>query len=203
MSALVEVVKGEPRVDSRLLAEQLGNAHESVMRLLTDYQADFEQLGILRFQIGEITGRGQPAKFTLLNEDQAYLLLTYSRNTAKVRALKVRLVQAFRDARSGQTVTSIEYLPGYHELHSLAHELAAGSPNERFVHMNLNKLVNKTVGIGSGERQTVATPTKSAIVVAQTLATKAMSGAKDHHDGYQAAKQALGKFHTLLIGGAS
>ena len=89
----------EPRADSRDITQHLGNPHETVMRLVNDYRADFEQFGILRFQIGEIQGRGQPEKFALLNEDQTYLLLTYSRNTARVRALKVKLVQAFGAAR--------------------------------------------------------------------------------------------------------
>ncbi|MGP0172355.1 Rha family transcriptional regulator [Pseudomonas sp. NCHU5208] len=93
--------QNETRVDSRVIAEQLGNQHESSMRLIRTYKTDFEELGILRFQIGEIIGRGQPEQFALLNEDQAYLLLTYSRNTKKVRALKVNLVIAFREARYG------------------------------------------------------------------------------------------------------
>ena len=91
---------GEARVDSRLIAGQLGNQHESSMKLLRSYREDFEELGILRFQIGEITGRGQPEQFALLNEDQTYLLLAYSKNTKRVRSLKVRLVKAFRDARN-------------------------------------------------------------------------------------------------------
>ena len=80
-------------------------------------------------------------KFALLNEDQAYLLLTYSRNTARVRELKVRLVKAFRDARIAADTRKGEYLPTYHRLHDDIHALASGSPNERHVHGNINKLV--------------------------------------------------------------
>jgi hypothetical protein len=32
------------------------------------------------------------------------------------------------------------------------------------------------------------------------IAAQAMARAKNHHDGYEAAKQDLGKFQTLLIG---
>lgn len=35
----------------------------------------------------------------MLSEDQCYLLLTYSRNTVRVRSLKVALVRAFGSAR--------------------------------------------------------------------------------------------------------
>ncbi len=102
MSAIELILhQGEQRVDSRVIAKQLGNQHESLMKQIRSYKSDFEELGILRFEIGEIIGRCQPEQFALLNEDQAYLLLTYSRNTKKVRALKVNLVMAFREARYG------------------------------------------------------------------------------------------------------
>lgn len=191
MTALQLVTsKAEPRVDSRLIAEQLGLQHESVLKLVSLYASDFEQFGKLRFQIGA-SGAGQKTKSALLNEDQCYLLLAFSRNTAKVRALKVNLVTAFREARSGQQVDALEYLPGYHALHDRAHELAKDSSNEKFVHMNLAKLVNRTVGIGSGERGSVPPAVKSRIVVAQELALRAMEAANDHHDAYAKAKVAL------------
>ena len=73
----------EPRVDSRIIAGQLGVEHESFRKLIYQYQADFEEFGILRFEIGEIKGRGQPEKYALLNEDQSYLGLTYAQNTPR------------------------------------------------------------------------------------------------------------------------
>lgn len=95
---------GVHRVDSRLLAKQLGNQHESVMKSIKAYPADFEELGVLRFEIGKPpTGSkgGRPEEYALLNEDQCYLLLTYSRNTLRVRKLKISLIKAFREARYG------------------------------------------------------------------------------------------------------
>ena len=182
--------KAEARVDSRLLAQHLGNAHESVMRLLTDYRADFEAFGILRSEIREISGRGQPAKFALLNEDQAYLLLAYSRNTAKVRALKAKLVLAFGEARRAAELTA-EYLPTYHGLHDQLHTLAAGSPNERWVHANMNKLVSRVAGVESGQRPAAGVPQKAMLIAAQHIATQAMQGAADHHEAHARAKAAL------------
>ncbi len=194
--------KAEARVDSRLLAQHLGNQHENVVQLLRDYRADFEELGILRFETGEITGRGQPAKFALLNEDQAYLLLAYSRNTAKVRALKVKLVLAFREARRAAELTA-EYLPTYHGLHDQLHALAAGSPNERWAHANLNKLVNKAAGIESGQRPVAGVPQKAMLIAAQHIATQAMQGATDHREAHAKAKAALAPLmpHKLIAGG--
>ena len=85
----------EPRVDSRDIAKRLGLKHHSTYKVLKERKADFKQFGLLRFEIQVIDGKGQPGKYAMLNEDQAYLLLTYSRNTAKVRELKIKLVKAF------------------------------------------------------------------------------------------------------------
>ena len=192
--------KGEARVDSRILAGQLSLQHQNVFEMLKDYQADFEELGLLRFETGKVT-KGRPQKFGLLNEDQCYLLLSFSRNTPTVRALKVNLVKAFKQARAGQEMHAIEYLPGYHQLHDLVHQLAAGSPNERFVHMNLNKLVNSAVGISAGQRSSAPAPVRALTVVAQTFALKAMEGAQDHREGYALAKHALQAFGALSLAG--
>lgn len=179
------------RIDSRLLAALLGNRHQSLFELVKGYRADFEALGILQFQTGEIQGRGQPEKFALLNEDQAYLVLTYSRNTARVRALKVRLVKAFREARYCADTRTAEYLPTYHRMHDMIHDLASGSPNKKFVHANVNKLVNKVAGVEAGQRASAPLPQQALLIVAQSLAARAMEGALDHRDGYQRVKQSM------------
>ncbi|MFT2536506.1 Rha family transcriptional regulator, partial [Escherichia coli] len=73
-------------MDTRAMADQLGRKHQNVYEMVKDYQADFEQLGKVRFETGPLIGSktGQKEKFALLNEDQCYLLLTFPRNTAKV-----------------------------------------------------------------------------------------------------------------------
>jgi len=183
--------KAEPRVDSRLLAQHLGNKHHSVFLLLKNYRADFEQFGILRFQTEVIASRGQPEKFALLNEDQAHLLLTYSRNTAKVRALKVQLVKAFAQARRAAAVRQMDYLPAYHAMQERIHELAQGSPNEHFLHMNVNKLVNKAAGVEAGQRPNAPLPKQSVLAVAQMMAAAALQGATDRHEIQGLVKAAL------------
>lgn len=198
MPLSLDIGKPEPRIDSRLLAQSLGVQHESVAKTLNAYRADFETFGLFRFQIGEVTC-GRPERYAMLNEDQAYLLLTYSRNTARVRELKVKLVKAFGEARKAATQRSTEYLPTYHDLHDQIGLLAADSCNARFVHMNVNKLINSVAGIDSGERGRVAMPTQSLLITAQNIATKAMRGAKDHHEGYQRAKSALLKLSALTF----
>ncbi|WP_095149074.1 Rha family transcriptional regulator [Pseudomonas sp. Irchel s3a18] len=103
--------KGEARADSRVLAAQLGNQHENTYDLIKRYEADFRQLGVLRFETGKPSAGlqgGRPEAYALLNEDQSYLLLTYSRNTPKVRALKISLVKAFCETRYGNACQTLE-----------------------------------------------------------------------------------------------
>ena len=70
--------KSDAYVDSRDMAKNLGNKHQSVFELITNYVGDFEQLGKVRFETGASpdSKTGQTVKYVLLNEDQSYLLLT-------------------------------------------------------------------------------------------------------------------------------
>lgn len=197
-------VKSEPRIDSRLMAQRLGNTHQHVRELIEQHLEHFRRFGVLRFQTGKpssIAG-GRPERFALINEDQAYFLLSLSRNTERVVELKASLVMAFREARQAADLSTAEYLPTYHALHDEIQALAEHSANARFVHMNLNRLVNKAVGIGAGERQRLPVPQKSLMVVAQSVAASALRGAHDHRQGYEQAKVALQRLGTVLIGGA-
>jgi phage regulator Rha-like protein len=193
------VTQAETRADTRMLAKHLGNQHKNVFELVKSYRSDFEQLGVVPFETEKPTGMagGRPERFALLNEDQAYLLLTFSRNTAKVRALKVKLVQAFGEARRAAQQRAVEYLPTYHQLHDVVAIKAAGSANQRFVHMNLNRLVNRTCGLEAGQRLVAPMAQQSMLSVAQTIAASAMRSGNDHHDGYKRAKQALEALHAV------
>ncbi|MFC7410872.1 Rha family transcriptional regulator [Hydrogenophaga atypica] len=203
MTAAITIIiaREEPRVDTRDLAHHLGIQHRSAFKLVEAYPEDFKALGVVRFEIAKPpkgAKGGRPERSALLTEDQAYLLLAYSRNTAKVRALKVDLVKAFRDARAAAETRQRDYLPGYHELHDRVHQLAAESENRHWVHANFDKLVNKTVGLSAGQRQGLPAPVLSLTAVVQTVATRATAGAADHKEAYQRAKAALGRLQDAL-----
>ena len=87
-------------VDSRLIAQGLGIEHESFLKTINRYKNQTEQaFGFLRFEHGEIKGRGQPEKFVYLTEEQAIFFMTLSRNTERVVQCKIQLVKAFSEAR--------------------------------------------------------------------------------------------------------
>lgn len=84
-----------PFTTSKLIAEHGKVVHHTVTKLIQTYEEDLKEFGILRFQIEEIKGRGQPEKYYHLNEEQATLLITYMKNTLPVRKFKKALVKQF------------------------------------------------------------------------------------------------------------
>jgi anti-repressor protein len=91
-------------VDSRLIAKQLGIQHRSFFqKVILKYQSEIEfDWGVLRFQIAkpsEGSSGGRPERYALLTEQQAYLVLTYSKNTFQARQCKRSLVKAFDEAK--------------------------------------------------------------------------------------------------------
>lgn len=195
----------EPRVDTRLLARRLGNKHKAVLALLDRYLVAFKAHGQLTFkkEVGKRKqGGGNAERYALLNEDQAYFLLSLSRNTDTVVTLKSNLVKAFGNARRSADLRNTEYLPGYHELHDRLGTLAAGSSNAHRVHQNANKLLNKFSGIEPGQRASAGLRNQAMLIIGQLVAAKATQGATDHHDGYQRIKtslQALGAVAQLEV----
>lgn len=96
------VQQSEPRVSTQVLATHLGTKHRSAMALLDKHREAFERIGQVTFEMSNgsrAQGGGRAERIGLLTEDQAYLLLAMGRNTDKVVDLKVRLVQAFSQAR--------------------------------------------------------------------------------------------------------
>ena len=92
---------GVPTTTSMRVANGTRNEHASVLRLIRDNLADFEQFGRVGFEIAPFDTNGgvQRREVAILNEDQATLLLTYMRNNEIVRDFKIRLVKAFSELR--------------------------------------------------------------------------------------------------------
>ncbi|VVM99063.1 Rha family transcriptional regulator [Pseudomonas fluorescens] len=123
--------QGEPRVDSRLLAEQLGNKHKNTMELIDKYADKIRRFGQLPFQTeARPVGQhgGGDARFALLNEDQCYFLLSLSRNSDVVVELKADLIMAFREARYGYACQMLE-----------ARKKEASSSGRRLAHWRYDK----------------------------------------------------------------
>ena len=90
-------------VDSRLITQDLGIAHKNLLETLDNYLSRIEgAFGVVRFETEKpLKGSrgGRPERVAYLTEEQATLLMTFSRNTSRVVDCKVALVQAFSQAR--------------------------------------------------------------------------------------------------------
>jgi phage regulator Rha-like protein len=98
----IQTVNDSLVVDSRLVAAELGIQHKNLKELVKTYQADFEGFGRVAFEtlsVVSLSNAVNNTTFCYLNEDQAYLLLTFVKNTPEARQAKVNLVKAFKLAR--------------------------------------------------------------------------------------------------------
>lgn len=188
-----------PRVDSRELAQRMGVKHKNTLELLQKHAAGFLEFGKVAFKTEPLPGSrtGQKERFALLNEDQAYLLLSLSRNTPRVVALKVKLVQAFSAARKAAEQRKCEYLPTYHLAHDALKGLAPDRQRQQHLHMNVNKLLNKVAGLDAGRRHCAQPGSLSVLAVGQMLAAQAATGASDDKAAYARIKQAVQPLHSL------
>lgn len=168
---------GELRADSRSFVVKMDIRHRQLMENIRKYQDKFEELGILPFETEEITGRGQPEKYALLNEDQAYFLLTLSRNSDAVVAAKLALVKAFKAARSGIATAEVARLEGKKARREETAAIAElvkyatdqGSKSAKMYYMSITKMTNEILGIQAGQRDTLPPVALDRIRAAEVL----------------------------------
>lgn len=104
-SNLVYLTKEDhtPVTTSEVIATALNKEHKDVIALAKKYQADLNEFGVASFKTNLQT-RGnrngtQEKEIAILNEQQATLLISYMRNSDKVRKFKIALVKAFFEMR--------------------------------------------------------------------------------------------------------
>lgn len=100
---IVDVEKGVPKTTTLQIALGLGLQHKSVIQLVRSYKSDFSEFGLVAFQMRpRLQGGhgGGDTQYAVLNEEQATLLMTYMRNSPRVREFKKALVKAFFEART-------------------------------------------------------------------------------------------------------
>lgn len=196
----LQIIKNESLVDSRIIAAHLGNHSRHTMELIRSYELQFQSLGVMRFQTAKPSKGskgGRPEIYALLNEDQCYFLLTLCTNSEQAVALKLKLVRAFKGLRESMAA-KMDYLPCYRECHDAISQLVRASDSttpEYIHHMNIEKMINRTLGIPSGERKHLPPYWRTAVSMAERLAgshyNRAISVGGDHKQAYQDAKSAV------------
>ena len=172
---------GELRADSRSFVSKLDVRHRQLIENIRKYQDKFEELGLLPFEteaVNEDGARGiKYQQYALLNEDQAYFLLTLSRNSEAVVSAKLALVKAFRQARSHIAKTEAARIEGKkvrgEETAAIA-ELVQyatdhGSESAKMYYVSITKMTNKLIGIESGKRDSLPPHVLDALRLAETM----------------------------------
>lgn len=86
-------------VDSRIIADELGVQHKTLIETIGKHKDSIESnFGLITFETEKVNV-GRPAQFCYLTEDQAIFLGTLSRNSEAVVKFKVTLVKSFQNAR--------------------------------------------------------------------------------------------------------
>jgi phage regulator Rha-like protein len=91
---LVEELNGEPRVSSKVIAENTERDHRNVKRTIEKHISSLEEFGKVRMEITPLES-GQSENVYFLNEDQSTLLLTLMTNKGLVLDFKKNLIKAF------------------------------------------------------------------------------------------------------------
>ena len=191
---------GELRIDSRWIAEGLGIQHKNILELIENYKADFEEFGTFAFETRKSGGR--PERFVFLNEDQSYLLLTFSKNTPNARGMKKKLVKSFRVAIESMNAKA-DYLPCYRECHDAVGRLvrkSGSSQPERIHHLNVEKMINKAFRIPSGVRSQLPASIRSCLSVAELLAGNEYKRSIESGGDHKGAKSAVFKYSETVVG---
>lgn len=195
----------ELRTDSRNLASLLNHRHRTILENVDKYNCELMELGPLPFETEKGSslpqgGFAKETRFSLLNEDQCYFILTLMRNNDHVVKAKLNLVKAFRDARTQLAYRDIARIDGkqVRKLETKAisdlvdYAKAKGSKSADMYYTNITKMTNKLLGIESGTRDNLDARTLGDIAVMEKIVSNAVSdginAGLDYKDIFQLAK---------------
>ena len=137
-----------PITTSEVIAEFAGVKHHAIQQLIAKHQPDFEEFGIIAFEMRKIGGRGRPETIYRLNEEQATLLMTYLKNTEQVREFKKRLVRAFflmRKELTQRQINRAKMLPPRHDLTDAIRDYIPDSPHKSMWYKHYTDLAYQAV----------------------------------------------------------
>lgn len=208
-------IQGEPRVDSRIIAQELGIESRFAIRLIEKYKSDFEEFGVVRFENAKPkkgSKGGRPEVFVFLNENQSHIYLTYAKNTPEARSLKKKFIKTFakykrayvrkgelawQQARAEGMVTRKAETDAIKKF--VVYATRQGSQNAFRYYSNVTKMTYKALGfldnacVVKGLRELLDSEQLTHLKVADNLVIKeiekGMEGDAHYKEIYQSAKK--------------
>jgi len=157
MKDIVKQEKGIILADSRDLEDVFGIAHRSIYRLISRYQEQLTIFGKVRFENAP-TESGQTQSYVMLNENQALLLLTYTRSNEKTNEYRKKLIQQFSAMRDYIKLHDVARLLGIETRKTLTDIIQESGENERqhgHAYSNYTNLAYKLTGLEKGSRDSL------------------------------------------------
>lgn len=164
MNDLVVLINNQPTVSTFDLFVAMGyGEHRALKKLIVDNINDFEDFGVVRFQMQKPSGKGgRPTQGYLLNEDQFILLVLLARNSKEVIKLKVRVAKEFARLKSiAANIVAQQRDPNWQNIRSdgkiaykqktdviknfVDYATAQGSKSASMYYTNLAKMENKAL----------------------------------------------------------
>jgi len=106
LNNLVEIKNDEIYVATNIIAQELERKHQTIIKVVINYEKELQMLGVLRFEIvkHEITDKGgAPKKIYYLNEEQYIFVITNMRTKpnemTKVMKAKLEISRQFVSMR--------------------------------------------------------------------------------------------------------
>ena len=157
MSDIVVFKDNEFFINSENLALLSENEHRAVTQLIRNYMSELEYFGVMTFEMSkpnELGGR--PKKVYFLNEHQATLLVTFMKNSEKVKQFKIKLVDEFFKMREFINSKKITRAIGKETRKTLTDAINDSGENERMHgrgYSNYTRLVYSLTGLTSAFKQ--------------------------------------------------
>jgi phage regulator Rha-like protein len=152
MNSLTKIEGNEIVTDSRDLESVFGIQHRSIYRLIMKHK---EKLGKVRFEITS-NPSGQKQSYAILNEEQAILLLTYTRSNEKTDKYRKKLVTDFIKMRDYIRKQESIRLASIEIRKSLTDTVKESKENDRMhghAYSNYTKLVYELCGLKGEYKQ--------------------------------------------------
>lgn len=143
----------EPYTTDKIIAEHSGNSLHAVKVLIYNHKQDFEDFGILSFEMTKLPGRGRPQKTYHLNEQQATLLITYLDNTPQVNQFKKALVREFYRMKQELTQRQINRAIEKPQRKTLMAAVKSWPNAPRHIYINMTQLLLKRATGGMTAQQ--------------------------------------------------
>lgn len=214
MNELVLLKNKDIFTNSLIIADGTNNEHESIVRILMNYQDKIKSLGKLYFTDLKSGKRGRPIKVYFLNEIQSTFLITLLKNTDEVVLFKLELVKQFYAMRqillekqtplwqNTREESKINRIAETNEIKQLVeYAKLNGSKNADKYYITFSKLANKAVGLDSNQRNTATASQLNNLILIEHIINnvikEGLSQKSYYKDIYQDCKNRINNFLNI------